>query len=232
MKKLLDCCPEFEVVGEAADGQEALEAIGELVPDVLITDVRMPVLDGLGLIREVYYTHPDVKILIASGFDDFAYARSALSYGVKDYLLKPIEVPELRKTMTRLAVQLEAERKKFETEHPDFAGSPAQDEVVNLVKEYLRGHFSQEVSLNDLAARFHMNQPYLARLFKRREGVAPVRYLRDLRINHARRLLSEQPDMEIKQVGLLCGYPDQGYFSRIFKQAVGVSPQEYRERSR
>lgn len=117
VKKLAECCPEFEVVCQAADGQEALEAVGELFPDVLITDIRMPVLDGLALIREVYYAFPDVKILIASGFDDFSYAKSALAFGVKDYLLKPIEVAELRKTMARIAVQLEAERKKFETKH-------------------------------------------------------------------------------------------------------------------
>ena len=232
VKKLADCCPQFEVVGQAADGQEALEAIGELSPDVLVTDIRMPVLDGLALIREVYYTYPDVKVLIASGYDDFSYAKSALSFGVKDYLLKPIEAAELRQTMSRLAVQLEAEREKFEAEHPGFAGSHAQDEVAALVKEYLRGHFAEEISLNDLAARFRLNQAYLARLFKRREGVAPIRYLRDLRVNHARRLLGEHPEMEIKQVGALCGYPDQGYFSRIFKQAVGVSPQEYREHPR
>ncbi len=231
-KKLAECCPEFEVVFQAADGQQALEAIGELFPDILITDIRMPVLDGLALIQEVYYGFPDTKVLIISGYDDFSYARSALRFGVKDYLLKPIEMAELRKAMARLLVQLEADRNKFESEHPDFAGSTAQEEVVTLAKEYLRSHFSEEISLNNLAGRFHLNQPYLARLFKRSEGVAPVHYLRDLRINHARRLLNEHPEMEIKQVGALCGYPDQGYFSRIFKQETGVSPQEYRERSR
>ena len=230
VKKLAECCPEFEVVCQAADGQEALDAVGELFPDVLMTDIRMPVMDGLALIREVYYGFPDVKILIVSGYDDFSYARSALAFGVKDYLLKPVEVAELRKTMGRLLLQLEAEQKRFETEHPDFAGSIAQAEIVNLIKEFLRSHFAEEISLHGLASRFHLNQPYLARLFKRSEGVAPVRYLRDLRINHARRLLGEHPEMEIKQVGALCGYPDQGYFSRIFKQAAGVSPQEYRER--
>jgi two-component system, response regulator YesN len=229
-KKLAECCPEFEVVCEAADGREAIEAISEFFPDVLVTDIRMPVLDGIALIREVYYAFPEVKVLIISGYDDFGYAKAALEFGVKDYLLKPIEIAELRKTMTRLAVQLESEQKKFESEHPDFVASIAHDEIAGLVKEYLRNHFSQEISLNELALRFHVNQPYLARLFKRCEGLAPVRYLHDLRIAHARRLLSEHPTMEIKQVGSLCGYPDQGYFSRIFKREVGVSPTEYRER--
>jgi two-component system response regulator YesN len=57
-----------------------------------------------------------------------------------------------------------------------------------------------------------------------------VRYLRDLRIAQARRLLESRPSLEIKQIGEGVGYPDPGYFSRVFKQAVGVSPLEYRER--
>ena len=60
-------------------------------------------------------------------------------------------------------------------------------------------------------------------------GSAPVRYLRDLRINAARKLLEERPELEIKEIGAIVGYPDQGYFSRVFRQAVGVSPLEYRE---
>ena len=98
------------------------------------------------------------------------------------------------------------------------------------MQEYLRARFAEPISLAELAAPFHVNPPYLARLFKRHGGVAPVRYLRDLRISQARKLLDEHPDLEIKEVGAICGYPDQGYFSRVFKQAVGVGPQEYRER--
>jgi len=98
------------------------------------------------------------------------------------------------------------------------------------VKEYLRVNFTETISLADLAARFHVNPPYLARVFKRRAGVAPVRYLRDLRISHARKLLVERPTLEIKEIAAMSGYPDQGYFSRVFKQAVGTAPQDYRAR--
>ncbi len=230
VKKLAENCPEFEVICQVADGQEALEAVGELSPDVLITDIRMPALDGLALIREVYYKFPDIKVIIVSGYDDFSYAKSALLYDVKDYLLKPVSVSELRAAMSRLLFHLQAERKRFDTEHNDFPKASAQEELISLVQEYLRLHFQEAISLSDVAGRFHVNQPYLTRLFKQHIGLAPVRYLRDVRINHARRLLLERPEMEIKEVGAVSGYADPGYFSRVFTAAVGISPQEFRER--
>ncbi len=88
---------------------------------------------------------------------------------------------------------------------------------------------ARSFSLGALAARFHLNPPYLTRLFKRLTGQVPVRYLRDLRIGQARRLLESRPELEVKEIGESVGYPDQAYFSRVFKQAVGVSPLEYRE---
>lgn len=231
VKKLEESCAGFEVVYEAADGQEALNAMADLAPDILVTDIRMPAIDGIALIRGVYFSYPDVKIIIVSGYDDFNYARSALTYGVKDYLLKPVNASDLRKAMSRLRIQLDAEQKSFEADLGNFPWV-AQEEVVSLAKEYLLHHFAESVSLNDLAAKLHLNQAYLARLFRRLEGVAPVRYLRDLRMAHARKLLIEHPGIEIKQVGVLCGYPDQGYFSRVFRQSTGASPQDYRERQR
>ena len=203
--------------------REALEAIAELAPDVLITDIRMPELDGLRLAREAYYNHPEMMIVIVSGYDDFAYAKSALQFGVKDYLLKPVNAEELQAAMARLLVQLDREYRAG-------AAPRAQEELVTLVQEHLRAHFGEEVSLAALAERFHVNLPYLTRLFKRTIGVAPVRYLRDLRITHARKLLQERPDLEIKEIGPMAGYPDPGYFSRIFRMSVGIGPQEYRER--
>jgi len=197
---------------------------------VLITDIRMPVMDGLALIREAYYAFPGVKVLIVSGYDEFSYAKSALAFGVKDYLLKPVVAEELRAVMSRLGVQLDAEEERLDREYPAFPESSSQEELVATMKEYLRSHFAETISLADLAARFHVNPPYLTRVFKRHAGVAPVRFLRDLRMNHARKLLDERPEMEIKEISVIAGYSDQGYFSRVFKQAVGVGPQEYRAR--
>jgi len=229
-RKVAEQCPGYEVVAEAADGQEALEAAAELAPDVVITDIRMPVMDGLALTRELYNAHPDVRVVIVSGYDEFGYAKTALSLGVKDYLLKPVADDELRSVMSRLAIQLDADERRLDGEHPEFPESVSQEELAAAAKEYLRLHFAKTISLADLAARFHVNPSYLARIFKRRTGVAPVRYLRDLRIGHARKLLVERPSLEIKEIAAMAGYQDQGYFSRVFKGAVGASPQDYRAR--
>jgi len=230
VKKLGEHRPVFEVVAQAADGREALEAIAELLPDLLITDIRMPVLDGLELIRQAYLNYPDLLVLIVSGHDEFRYAQTALQYGVADYLLKPVSAEDLRAALARVALKLEARERDWQREHPGLPEVSAQEQVVGLVQEYLRVHYREELSLGELAVRFHLNPPYLTRLFKRLTGQAPVRYLRDLRIAQARRLLESRPSLEIKEIGESVGYPDQGYFSRVFKLAVGVSPLEYRER--
>ena len=149
--------------------------------------------------------------------------------GVKDFLVKPVAASELRAAISRLLVQLETAQEKFQSEHPSFPESASWEELVSMVKGHLRSYFAEEISLAGLAGRFHVNAPYLTLLFKRLVGPAPVRYPQNLRINHARKLLDERPDLEIKEIGAIAGYPDQGYFSPVFRQAVGVSPQEHRD---
>ena len=80
----------FEFAGEAKDGEMALPAIRSIRPDVLITDIKMPFMDGLALSKLVLKELPDTKIIIVSGYDDFEYARQAISLGVEQYLLKPV----------------------------------------------------------------------------------------------------------------------------------------------
>lgn len=100
----------FTLCGEAPDGEIALSMVQELRPDILVTDIRMPFMDGLALCREVTRSMPWVHIVILSGYDDFAYAREAISLGVKDYLLKPVGAQTLEETLSRIARTIDAER--------------------------------------------------------------------------------------------------------------------------
>jgi two-component system response regulator YesN len=102
----------FEFCGEATDGEMALPLLRTAQPDVLITDIKMPFMDGLQLSKIVRERMPRVKIIILSGHDEFEYAQKAISLGITDYLLKPITVQKLQTTLQKLSIQLDQERKE------------------------------------------------------------------------------------------------------------------------
>lgn len=102
----------YRFVGEAGDGEMALPLIREHKPDVLITDIRMPFMDGLSLCRIVKAELPDIRIVILSGYDDFEYARKAIEIGVDQYLTKPVTRRAMTKALDELARKMEAEKEK------------------------------------------------------------------------------------------------------------------------
>ncbi|MGM9539014.1 MAG: response regulator [Candidatus Onthomonas sp.] len=116
----------FMLVGDASDGETALPRIRQTRPDILITDIRMPFMDGLALARIVRGEMPNIRIIILSGYDDFAYAQQAIQVGVERYLLKPITKATLIKTLSELREKIDAEQEqavyyeKFRTEAQEY----------------------------------------------------------------------------------------------------------------
>ena len=104
----------YQLVGEAPDGEMALPMIRDLNADILLTDIRMPFMDGMKLCEEVQKTMPWVERIILSGYDDFAYAQKAISLGVKEYLLKPVTAKELEAALERVSRQIEEKRRDRE----------------------------------------------------------------------------------------------------------------------
>jgi len=217
----------FHLLGEVQNGLEALEAIGRRQPDFLFTDLRMPVMDGLKLLEEVYYNYPDIITVIISGYEDFSYAQKAISLEALGYLLKPVEPANLeivlRKGMDRL------ERARLNCSYDSSVGKYAQETLASGVAEFIKANYQGEISINSLAEKFHVNPTYLTRIFKGEFAKTPTKYLLELRITKAKKLMQQQPDLEMKEISYLVGYADQGYFSRIFKKIVGVSPSEFKE---
>jgi two-component system response regulator YesN len=103
----------FTLSGEAPDGEIALSMILDIKPDILITDIRMPFIDGLALARIVKKTHPWIKIIILSGHDEFEYAREAISIGVEEYLLKPVSAQEMLKALEKVAKRIGEEKEEL-----------------------------------------------------------------------------------------------------------------------
>ena len=202
------------VVGEAQNGTEALEQYHRLLPDVIITDIKMPGMTGLDLIREVRRTDRITQFIMISGYADFEYARQAINHGAAHYVLKPIKTKELEEALKQCAARLE------------IRYDEALDETERLVR-YIEENFSQPLTLEVLSDRFNFNAKYLSRLIKHKVGTGFSEYLLNLRMKRAAELLTKT-DMDIKAVALEVGYEDQQYFHRIFKKKTGMTPVQYR----
>ena len=111
-KKVTKASPHIQIVGKASSGLDALEILKHSPADILITDIEMPGLSGLGLIEQVRKSFPKVRIIILSGYSNFEYARTALRFGVEDYLLKPVEQETLSTLLGALCAQIEEEKKQ------------------------------------------------------------------------------------------------------------------------
>ena len=137
---------DYQLVGEAPDGEIALSMIRDTRPDILITDIRMPFMDGLELCRLVRRQMPWIGIIILSGYDEFEYARQAIQLGVKEYMLKPITAQELRQVLDRVSAQIQAEQE--DRGRGGFRRSA--DSASLFVKEKLLSTlYSEDAAAND-----------------------------------------------------------------------------------
>lgn len=220
----------FRVVGTAGDGDTALSLVGSAAADLLVTDIRMPGVDGLTLIRRIAQSHPGVHTLIVSGHDEFDYARSAIRHGVSDYLLKPVDADELRDVLVRIRTDLDRERERQRNLYHELRNARLPSEAANELKTFISNHYIERLDIRRAAEALNINYSSVGRLFKRFYGMSPLKYAMTLRVERAKQLLVEVPQIDIRTVAEMVGYEDQGYFTRMFRAHTGVAPSEYRER--
>ncbi len=218
------------VVGQAQDGREALELAKTLAPDLVVTDISMDEMDGLDFTAALLELRPRTKVIILSGYGEFAYAQRALSLRVSAYLLKPIDPDDLLAQVAEAVKELEAER--------DLArrlGEPSGDEslgraVIRRAREFLESRFADhETSLEALADHLGLTPGYLSKLFKAETGRNYSEELAHLRIEKAKELLLHS-NLKLAEVGTRVGHPNPQYFATVFRRATGMSPSEFRER--
>lgn len=238
----------IEVVGEAEDGEAGAALVRRLKPHIVITDIRMPVLSGLELIERLKEIDSRSEIIIVSGYDNFEYARKAIQFGVRDYLLKPVEEAELRKAIGRAIKNIDTGRrssgekasmeriiKKLTTEpakpgEGDF-GSVRSDKI-RAALAYIHGHFTEQICLDSICDHVLINPSYFSELFKKEVGRGFNQYLVGLRLERAKELLAGNPDLSIAEIARMLGFLDPNYFSRLFRKQVGRTAQEYRAAAR
>ena len=222
-KRLFDWeAHDCEVVGEAADGMEALAKIDTLRPDIVIMDINIPIMNGLKVIQLSRLKHPNAAFVIVSGYDDFSYCREALRLQITDYILKPVNYEEFGTCIDNLKISL------FEQRVSATAESEKQEErTIAGITRYLQEHLAEEISLSVLADQFHLNPQYISQLFKSEIGVNFLVYLTNIRMEKAKKLLLST-SLPVADVAEQSGYGDYRVFTKVFKKSEGVTPSQYR----
>jgi two-component system response regulator YesN len=235
----------FEFLEPCKNGREAIQRIAQECPDVVMTDICMPLVDGLEVAAYIADRFPEIIVVILSGHDEFEYARSALRSRVVEYLLKPITSRELAALVVKLKTRLDKTlcRSKLELTGPQRR-FPAADEMLDPIntngsrslattkvaeaQEYIERNFAKKkLSVDEICQDLYISPSYLSRLLKRHLGKTFVDALTDLRIEKAKQLLAGS-DLNVYTVADAVGYSDPHYFSTIFKKMTGVPPSEYR----
>ncbi len=322
----------FEVVGFAYDGVMALDVIKKINPDLVITDIRIPAIDGLALIEQAKDFCPETIFVVISGYMEFEYARKALLLGVKDFVDKPLSAEKLRNLLVRMEKLIEnsktesfdervkhrnyfrleetlkngmtsivncdnenfhiasikvwntldamykdlkdlsreifkvisvfsdilnEQNKTFNLEE-NFSYSEiekledveslkkyykkaitrigqcieadntgASHRVILQVLDYIKENYNKDIGLTELAELANMNAAYLSSLFKDEVGMTYVKYVTELRIAQAKKLLLE--GYKVNEVSYMVGYNNYRHFGNLFKKYVGVTPNEYKK---
>ena len=209
-----------EVVGEAADGMEALSQIDALNPDIVTMDINIPIMNGLKVIQISRMKHPETAFIIVSGYDDFAYCREALRLQITDYILKPVDYEEFGVCIDNLKIAMFQKKASVESDGQE-------ERIINKIVRFVQSHLAEEISLSVLAEEFHFSTQYVSQLFKNEIGVNFLTYLTNIRMEKAKKLLLNT-DLPIAEISEQSGYGDYRVFTKVFKKSEGVTPSQYR----
>ena len=217
----------FEIKAQFGDGRQALEYLLSHPIDVMLCDIKMPFMTGLELANELHLRKSTVKIVLLSGYQEFDYAREALRYGVREYIVKPTKYDELIKVFSKIKEELDLDQAKQESYAAEpIAGSNYNEKVIATIKLYIQQNY-QTANLEEAAQLVHMNPFYLSKFFKDKTGKNFSDFLLAVRMKKAAELLS---DISYKtyEISEQVGYSNPKNFTRTFKKFFGKTPKEFR----
>lgn len=212
-----------QLIFKARNGQELLDRMKTETPDIVITDVRMPMVSGIDVSKYIYEKELPTKVIILSAYEEFEYAREAIQYDVCGYIVKTsvIEMlPEvLKKTIKKLpkpVVQIREEERNHSSD------------ILERLKKYIRLHYMEKLTLEQISNDIHANGSYLSRLYKVKTGQNLFDAINKMKLEKAKEYMAK--GHKIYEAAQMVGFDDVSYFSRVFKKYEGCSPREYEKK--
>lgn len=240
----------FTVVCDAQNGQEALDQYYSHNIDLVISDIEMPIMNGLEYIRHLRENSHSTEIVILTAYEEFEYAKTAIQHNVTDYILKPIDVDQIIDTLRKVKDNLEkkksveqllksnnqlAENKNLsEPVIKWLESSSISDEmrgkniVVKQAYQYVIEHVDDKISLTQISDTLGISKNYFCSLFKQETGENFLNFVSRMKIQRAKTLLAGE-NKRVYEVCDYLGYSDVTYFTKLFKKYVNMSPNEYKK---
>ena len=223
------------VVAEASNGLEGLEAAEKYNPDLIITDIKMPKMDGIEMLRHLRQINKEVYVIFLTAHSDFSFAQRAVKFSASDYLLKPFQDGELEETVLRIQKKITDERKQINSNIKQFSVMLKKGDKSKYVMEaidYIVEHYNdRKLSVDSIAESLGISGGHLSHIFKKETDYTIMSYITRYRIHTAMNMLNDCRH-KVYEVAEMVGYRDITYFSSIFKKMVGLSPSEYQDRIR
>ncbi|MDU2290750.1 MULTISPECIES: response regulator [unclassified Clostridium] len=207
------------VAGVAYDGVEGQKLIRNVRPNLIITDISMPGMNGLAMIAGLKAEFPDMEISILTGFREFEYAQKAIKLGVTRLILKPSTLTEIEEAVKTMVLNLK--NKNIRTESEETELNSANSFIVKNALKYIQENYTRKITLSEVAEKTYVSQWYLSKLLNKHTGKSFSDILNQIRINVAKDLL-KNPSMRIGNIAEEVGFIDIGHFQEYLKNLRGV----------
>jgi len=236
----------INIIAEASNAVEGLNLINKEKPNIILTDINMPMTDGLDMSKIILEKYPDIKVIVITGYNEFEYAKRSIRIGISDFILKPIDEEELRNSVLKLKKEILDEHSKTK-EYKDIKEKmitfnniinlndnyESKDKALNVeqIKKFIVKNISnQDLSLKLVADYFYVNSSYLSRIFKEKTEETFSEYIMNTKMKIAIEMLNNS-NAKAYEISKKIGIDDPNYFSNWFKKYIGVSIKEYKKQS-
>ncbi|OPH60277.1 hypothetical protein BC351_17415 [Paenibacillus ferrarius] len=235
----------FELAGLGANGLEALALIRNVKPDLVLTDIKMPGLDGLALMALMQAEQPAIKWVFITAYHQLDYAMAAIKLGAVGFVLKPTDPDEIMAACRKAKQAIEEDRQREAIElglrHqlkeysftlqgmlvPDHEVSK-HNEVIALIMDEIELNYQHEMTIAKVADKLHYHPDYLSRLFKKETGENFSDTLTRIRLQKAMDMLAD-PQRKVFEIASQVGIRDARYFGQLFKKYFGQTPNDFRK---
>lgn len=231
MKTWSDCG--FTIAAEASNGKAALEMLEKKKFDLIFTDIRMPFIDGIEMLRKLNESGNTIPVVFASSYDEFEYARQGLILGAFDYLLKPVDKNKLQEVLLRVKKKID-EMNSISNLNPcieevmkQLEISPDENKFVSQVAMYCSHHCGELINADNIANDHGYSKDYFGKLFKKHFGITFHEFYSQVKIEYAKEFI-RTGNYKTYEISDILGYASVEYFTKVFKDITGMTPSKYK----